>query len=334
MIKYSILIHMSESLDGMAGVNMTAETEFQKSPLEKQKFLTNDEIASIRSQQNQTRTYHLGDTAVHIQFLNKEVKDFKNQEHLDQTVAVLKSKEEGEAFVYERLLVNALIEQARIARRFGLPEKGLYLALKLDSGMLGATTLMDSDGTVNLLQLKKHIDILQRRGATEEQLTTELAGHVFHEAVHLGEDGLDQALLEGKSSLGELTTVTAQLAYYLDSEYTGPHSYDVLKLDPGIKKIQEGRDSTMDYDIVTCVGNEILNQSLREAYPDVRQETRGVNIVEANQQIISKLSDEQRQRLIPVLKKAIAQSADEKVFKRIITELKQDPKQHSLRHDA
>ena len=72
--------------------------------------------------------------------------------------------------------------------------------------------MMSNHGDVYMLTLLRHIDLLREQGATDEEIVIEVAGHVFHEAVHQGEEGLDDALLAGGSALGEVTSIASQLA--------------------------------------------------------------------------------------------------------------------------
>lgn len=163
---------------------------------------------------------------------------------------------------------------------------------------------------------------MKKQGATDEQVMTELAGHIFHEAVHQGEEGLDAALLNGRSSFGEVTTVTAQMAYYLDKGYQGPSSYDSRRMQQGLRKIQDGAGSVRDYDIATYVASQLLLRSLQETYPELFREIMQMNALEACRHIVGKLSYEQRQQLIPSLKNAIARSADEEEYKKITEQLR------------
>lgn len=268
--------------------------------------------------------YQIGDIEASVRGINKGIEDYRNQEHIDQTVALLKSKGYEEKFVFERYIVNALIEQQRIAKRFGLPARAVFTNIKLDPGVPGSTMSMDNDGSIYLLPLKNHIDILKRRGATEDQIITELAGHMFHEAVHEGKNGLDETLLNGRTSIGEITAVTAQIAYYLDKGYHGPTSYDAHRTQTGIDKIQRGVDSLRDYDVATIIGSKLIFQSLRESYPELAKFVSGLDVLDACVYIVSKLSPEEREQLIYTLTKGITRAANEEDCKVIIRNIKQE----------
>lgn len=296
--------------------------------LDRQTPLTINEISQIRSQQKSINgldacVYQLGDSMVSLTRKPIWADAFKDEQEEEQIIGVLKRRQDGEVFTFETLLANALIEQLRIARRFDLPVRGLYLHMNLDYlGASQGTQLMNNWGDINMLPLSRHVDNLRKQGATDEQIIIEFAGHMFHEAVHEGEAGLDEALLNGRTALGEVTSVTAQVAYYLDKGYLGPFPYNSSQLQPAIRKVREGTNSSRDYDIATYVACKLLFHSLLEEYPEYIEETRQMNELEGSKYIVNKLSDEQKQKLVPCLKKAIAQSADEEVFKKILEQTK------------
>lgn len=243
------------------------------------------------------------------------------QKPLEQVTDLMAIKREEESFPYEWYLVNALYEQNSIAESFGLPTDYLLNSLYLD--LNPGTKLTDWTGKVWLNVLKDHIQKLKLKNASHEQLITELAGHIFHEAVHRTEKkGIDVALLNGKPEVGEITTVTAQLAYYLSKGYQGPHSYDTHRIKFGLDKLQKGLMKLDDYDIASAVGWEIVLHSLKGSYPDYESAILGMNMIDACQFIVSHLSSEQRQQLIPTLKSAIARSADEQEDRNVIKQLK------------
>ena len=184
--------------------------------------------------------------------------------------------------------------------------------------------MVNSDGDLDLRLLDGHIRILRQQGATDEQLVTELAGHIFHESVHDGAGNMEEVFLGGRPSFGEITTVTAQLAYYLEKGYKGPTSYNKSMFRNGFKKVQDGGNNSVDYDIATYIGVTLILKSLREAYPELVQEIEGVDPLTACSTIIEKLSEGDRQQLIPSLKKAIADSTDRKVFGDILNQTRQD----------
>jgi hypothetical protein len=288
-------------------------------------LLSIDEISKVRSEKEKlgryrVRKYEVDDTSVSILRPPVLASEIRDDEHKQRILSVLQCQEEGEAECYERFLVNILREQARIAKKFELPEKGLYLSMKLnyiDDGIM-----MDNFGDIYMQTMARQIDSLKKQGATDEEIVTELSGHVFHEAVHQGENGLGEALHEGSFALGEVTTITAQLAYYLEKGYKGPKSYGTSRLKQGLKKIRAGEDSPIDHEIATCVSSELLLKHLKGVYSDISDGTEHMNALDACETIVFRIPSDKRAELIPCLKRAIAESADDAVFKRIVEQLK------------
>jgi hypothetical protein len=199
----------------------------------------------------------------------------------------------------------------------------LYTDFKLNVEDKG-TIIADHEGNLYPRVLDEHVAILKQQGATDEQIVTEFAGHIFHESAHNAEGNMREVLFNGRSPFGEVATVTTQLAYYLDEGYHGPSAYDSNRFRTGHKKIQNGGNSSRDYDIATYIAGRLIFQSLKEAYPDMLAEVEGMDQFTACRTIIEKLSDDERQQLIPTLKKAIANSADEKVFADILERTKHE----------
>jgi hypothetical protein len=202
--------------------------------------------------------------------------------------------------------------------------------MKLDYGyrLDGAKDLMGSMGNIYVLQLIKHIDTLEKMGASEDQIAVELAGHAFHEAVHQGENGLDEALLNKKRPLGEVTSITSQLAYYLMRGYNGPKSYDNSFFEDGIKKIYNGENSVSEHNVATCVSHELLLEQLVAFFPEIADSIESKTSLDACEEIVAKIPQEKRDSLIPALKEAIFQSTDREKFNEVIKKLreKQDGK--------
>ena len=298
------------------------------SALDSETPLTMAEISAARSEQTRDhnfnmRKYKFEDVNVSILRENLYLENFKNSDHEKRVIGVLKNKEEGEIAHNERLLVNVLVEQARIAKKFKIPKKGLYLSMKLDYFCEGDFS-MGSFGDIHVLSLMKHIETLKKRGATENQIIIELAGHVFHEAVHQGEEGLDDALLDGNHALGEVTPITSQLAYYFEKNYRGPRSYDDSFFKRGIEKINDDKDSVTDHDIATCVSAEILLQRLITTYSEIAEEIETDTGFEACEKILDKIPLEKKELLMPCLKEAIKDSTDLERFKAVIEKLKKN----------
>lgn len=322
---------MQEPVENTGYIASVTGPESKTALLDRNTPLSIEEISLIRSEEVikmggwRSRTYQIGDTKLSVTQSPLFIDNFKgDKEHQEQVMTILKDRESGEAYVYERLIVNSLIEQLRIADRFELPQKGLYLHLKLERiGYKNGSMMLSNVGFLYLLPLSRHIDVLRKQGATDDQIIVELAGHIFHEAVHEGTDGLDQALLAGRSAIGELTTVTAQTAYYLDKGYRGPRSYNAQMSKRGLEKIQAGVNLISDYDIVTYLANEFILRSLQETYPVHAKEALGMTVFDACGYIVQQLSSEERQKLLPCLKKAITQSADEDEYHKSIQQLRQ-----------
>jgi len=307
------------------------ESQVEGNLLDRETPLTIEEIASARSENFEISSYggqkyRFGDTEISIlrEFIDKD--KIKNDDHKNQILDVLKSRKQGEIGHYKTLLVNVLAEQARIARKFGTPAEGLYQSMKLDYGYRfgDAKDLMGSFGDIYALQLVKHIETLKKLGANEDEIAIELAGHVFHEAVHQGENGLNGALLNGGRALGEVTYITSQLAYYLEKGYQGPKSYDSSFSKRGIKKIQDGEASISDHDVATSVSHELLLTQLRANYPEIAEGIKTESSFDACEEIVAKISAGQRDQLIACLKRAILESTSEEKFKEVVEKLKKN----------
>ncbi|OGD88827.1 hypothetical protein A3I53_03360 [Candidatus Curtissbacteria bacterium RIFCSPLOWO2_02_FULL_40_13b] len=288
-------------------------------------FLTIEEISAIRSDVVlgilKGKKYQTDDAEVSVVETGIDPDKFQDETDRDEILALFRNKEKGEVYPYERFIVNALLEQPRIARKFGLPRKSLLLDLRSDYLSRG-TSVFDHEGNLHRRVLAKHIEILKNRGATDEQLIIELAGHIFHEAIHDVDGDLEEVLFGGKTSLGEITSVTAQMAYYLEEEYHGPTSYDFRRYQAGLAKIKNGENFTRDYDIATCIAGQLLLRALKESYPESQAE--GEEPIAQCEKIVAGLSTEERQKLIPCLKKAIEQSADENGFNTVVETLRKE----------
>lgn len=290
--------------------------------------LTIEEITKIRSEVTthplshiRGRTYQVAEGTVGI-WPNHPEPNVPNI--LEQMRSLGKLKESREAYTFERILVNALLEQLRISEKFALPKNVLMQDLKLEYLDTG-TRLADARGIINVQVLAQHINTLKMQGATDEQIITELSGHLLHEEIHEANKPLKDTLLEGNSSFFEITTITAQLAYYLEKGYNGPTSYDIRKFKKGLQKIKDGQTSSAgDYDVATCSAATLIRRSLQKSYPTLAEETKDMDSYTACQTIVAKIPSEEKGKLIPSLKKAIAQSADPNEFQAIIRELTED----------
>lgn len=293
--------------------------------LDRKTSLTIEEISKIRTNKHQLsnhpslqrRDYKLGGTEISVinQRIYTDDPEFKkNREKIDD---MTKSKEKGEVYPFERVIVNALFEQASIAKAFNIPTNSSF---KLDfTG--GKTRMMDNHGFVNVLVLREQINSLKRDGATDEQVITEISGHMFHEALHMCAD-MESGLLRGKTPAGEFTSITGQLAYYIAKGYSGPSSYDNDSLAEGVKKVENDNNSIFDYDVATLAAAELILEQLQSTYPEVAGETKSGTALDACETIVAKLSEAEGTRLIPCLREAILQSTSEEIFDEIVNRLK------------
>lgn len=308
------------------------EPRIESSVLDRETLLSIEEIAKARGEEKKTavpeyrmREYDFNDVKVAMLRKRIPVDELEGKEHEEEVVRLLKSKKEQEISVFEELLVNAFIEQTRIAKKFGLPEESVYTSMKLDFRR-AEDMMMDQWGDIFALTLAKHTEILKKMGANDEDIITEVSGHIFHESIHINEGGLGKNLLGGKGPLGEVTSITGQLAYYLEKGYRGPKAYDAKCSLQGQKKAKEGNINNRDYDVATSVSGELLLEQLMASYPEVAEGVEAETSFDVCQEIVAKLSEAERTRLITCLKKAIAQSTDEKKFKEVIGKLKQEYK--------
>lgn len=293
--------------------------------LDNSRILTQEEISSAHSEQligsQKLHTYALPEGSVAAAFIPPDLGRISEEEK-DKIIHFLKARKDGERYRYEALVVNVLFEQLQIAKKFGLSQDSLYTTFRLDVEG-DASMLADHEANLHLRVLDKHVNILMQEGATEDQLVTELSGHIFHESVHNAKGNMADVLFNGNRPVGEITTVTSQMGYYLEKGYTGPRSYDLNRFKNGLKKIQNGESNVLDYDIATCVGISLLLQSLTETYPNLIPDIENMDPFTACESMVTKLSPEDRQRLIPALKKAMANSADKNVLDNKLLEMRQ-----------
>jgi len=286
--------------------------------------LSMDEINSIRTEEkvgNYTRKIYTGpEGVVSTMFIIPNFDKIPPKE-ADEILAFLRARQIGEGYRYEPLIVNSLLEQFQIGQKWGLSNDSLYVNFKLIVDEKGFIVL-DGDANLYLRVLDDHIKVLRQQGVSEEELVTEFAGHIFHESVHNGEGNMRAVLLNGKSPIGEITTVTAQMAFYLDEGYTGYTAYTPSRFRAGLNKIQNGITDGRDYDIATYVGGSLILKSLKEAYPVYVGGLENMDAITASRAIIARLSVDERQTLVPTLKKAIVDSADENVFDDILNRTK------------
>ena len=309
--------------------DVAENVEFQEP---KSEYLTAKEIAEIRSEETSNefglriRKYKNGEDEVALLRRKIYLTDPEYIKNKDKFTPLFAKKEEGEAHFGERILVNTLLEQGNIAEEFGLPRKGLWDSMR-PNFTSDSAPLMTDVGEVNMISLDKHLEVLRERKASEDQIIIELSGHVFHEAVHKGELGLGEALLgKDKRPLGELTPVTAQLAYYISKGYKGPSSYSNKDLIVGHQKIKEsaGFMDYMDYDVVTSVGSEMIFEALATEYPEIAEKAKNMTSMEACEYITTVITPQERERLIPCLKKAIARSADLQEFSTVVDKIREE----------
>lgn len=284
------------------------------------KPLTMEELSAIRTEikigGRIIKSYAAPEGTITTTFLSPDFDKLPDSKKED-ILLFLRSRQNGESYRYEALIVNSLLKQIEIGQKLGLSRESLYRNLKLNVENKG-TTLVDDWGYLYLQTLDDHIAILRQQGVTDDQLITELAGHIFHESLHNSEGNIREVLLNGKSPFGEISTVTAQMAFYLEERYKGPTAYDSRRFKAGLNKIRNGGTSSRDYDIATYVGGKLIYQALIDEYPALLSETENMDPISACQTIVANLSPEERQKLINVLKKAISKSSDEKIFEDLL----------------
>lgn len=288
------------------------------------RFLTAEELAGIRTEtpnpfnQNQMFEYKVEDVSVSCTRLPLDANQIASEAHKESVVKVLQKKQEQEVFAHEAVLVNALLEQQRIADTFAIPHDGVYGAINLDF-ISQSGILFDYAPTAYMQTLDRHVSVMRGKSLSDADIAIELAGHIFHEAVHESSTSLSTALLGGGRSLGELTPVVAQLAYYLERGYRGPSSYDTQAVRTGAEKIVRNggtsSDATaLDYDIVTCVAGELLLDSLNEAFPGRSAMAEGMTSLESCRDIIDGLEPIDRTKLVPALKGTIVRATDHQIL--------------------
>lgn len=296
--------------------------------------LSIEEISKIRSDKHplsghhgtvQVRDYKLGDTEISVgnQRIDPADPEFKKNEK--KVKDMVESKEQGEVYPCERVIVNALFEQANISKVFDLPAESMF---RLDF-VGGKTVMMASSGRINVLVLREQIKSLKKDGASDEQVITEISGHMLHETLHMCSD-MESGFLQGRQSVGEFTSITGQLAYYLLKGYNGPSSYENKTIIDGNKQIDEGNDSVRDYDVATSVSSELLLEHLSAVFPEFAGDIEAETSLDACRAIIAKISPERRGDLVPCLKQAILESTDEERFKEILEKLKSKQSQQSI----
>ncbi len=294
------------------GTSRTASHDEAQSVID-EAYLTTEEISQLRKERNfgdnfKGWAYDIGDETFSLLDRPIKIEKIQNDDHKRDIVELYKRREEGEQEVCETVMVNALRKQTTIAGRFGLPLRGLYTSLKMDYVAPPGGVLMGNFGDLYMATLSKHVDNLRRQGLDELSIATELAGHVFHEAVHQGEDGLDAALLDGRHSVGEVTTIAAQLAYYATEGFFGFTSYTAKNCAKGREKILAGTTNLLDYDIATCIATHLLLEELLTVTPT--EDTNDPNPLTSFQRIAKGFPSGERAKLVPALKKAIARSAN------------------------
>lgn len=287
--------------------------------------LTAEQIAAIHIRENVRygilHRYTSGQDSVSLLFRAPDLSKLSDEEQAE-IASFLSGRENSESYRYELLLVNALLEQLRIAQKFGLTEDSIYRSINLDVVDQGSI-LLDDWGTLYLRALDKSVRFLRQQGVTDDEIITEIAGQIFHESVHNAEGNMSEVLFNGRSPFGEITTVTTQMAYYIDEDYKGSTPYDNRSFRAGLSKAQNGVSNSRDYDIATYVGGTLILGALREAYPRLFSEIKETDPIAVCHAIAERLSPDERETLIPTLKKAIANSADEEVFEEILNQTKQ-----------
>ncbi len=296
----------------------------QENVLEREIPLSIEEISMARSDEvlrkGKRREYNFGDISFSI--LREGMSSEEFDKNKNQLLSIDKKKQEGEIFAYEGLLVNALTEQGRIAEMFGVKREDLWTGVVADYKIKSRAMMSCFGQKVYMLSLDQHIDLLKKEGATDEQIITEISGHMFHESIHEHDFSIYAELLGKKAPLGELSPITAQLAYYLAKGYKGPKGYDTYRCSLGVGEIKAGKNLELNHEIATAVSAELLLEQLKTAYPDIAAGIETKTSLDACEQIVARIPTERRDALIPALKQAILQSTDEEKFKEVVAGFK------------
>jgi hypothetical protein len=224
------------------------------------------------------------------------------------------------------IIVNALLKQRRIAQTFNVPENMIPAGFKIEAGSR-SDMMMNNWGEMYLNTVRTHVERLREKGATDAEIMTELAGHIFHESVHdTSAEGMQQ-MFRGNDTTGEISTVTAQTAYYLSEGYTGPTSYTPDAVPAGAEKIRatSGKFDQRDYDVATCTAGELIHQRLIRAFPAISRSVQTKNSLKAVYEICKQISAEDRPRLLTALREAMADSCDPKMLQDLQLRLKAPP---------
>ncbi len=287
-------------------------------------YISTDKLAEIRkdltvskSPQSRLYEYDLGDG--YKVTLNQTIgfPDNASDKFIAKYRNYVMSKKEGEVFAFETVLVNALRLQVEASKIFKIPFKSMFQGfnIQLDSKSESSNSLIDSWGNINPVILLEHSQAL--KGITDEQLSIELAGHLFHESMHQ----TDEIIFSESGALGEITSVTSQLAFYLYEGYTGPTSYNERRFSIGVKDLKDkDKHSPFDYNIATCVGTELILEQLRETFPDIKSDASNSYLI--NRDICSKVKPEDKEKLALCLRRAMELSNREEVFNGIIRKVK------------
>jgi hypothetical protein len=224
------------------------------------------------------------------------------------------------------IIVNALLQQQRIAIALNAPADMVQTAFKVEWGS-GSDTMMNNWGTMFVSTVRRHVEVLRSQGASDAEIVTELSGHIFHEAVHdTSADGTKQ-MYRGNPSNGEISTITTQTAYYISAGYHGPTSYEPDAVPAGAEKIRKGQGALdrTDYDVATCVAGELIHRRLAKAFPKIAREIQTKNPLEAAHEIAKRVPVEDQPKLLTALREAVADSCDPKELQDLQTRLKAPP---------
>ena len=213
---------------------------------------------------------------------------------------------------YRNLLLNSLIEQKNAAKILGVPREKMSHSLELNYRTEKNWGLMENaQDVVYMQQLQKHVKALRSRGCTDQEIITELAGHIYHEHAH--ENTSLAAEFSGPKFRGdtvEVFSITSQLAYYTGVDYFGPSSYGRAEYARGLQMISGGKGSLRDHEFGTVVGYELLRGRLIEHFPEYANEINGKDAISAIRAIRSRIPPEHSQKLQTALRESIQDSND------------------------
>jgi hypothetical protein len=294
------------------------------------RFLSQEEVHSVRLEREvKSWTYRerfefqVGERAVTLTEAFRSYSNYDPKNHNNpHEVTDLKRERKYDEYI----LVNALAKQDDIAKLFNIPLKALRTRLNLDYLDKNGFMMSSGNNLINMTQFHQHLKALKMgEDVTDHDIVVEFAGHIFHEAVHDIDDLPEaaQTLLNSKTSNGELSSITAQTAYYLAAGYFGPKSYDSMRAQVGLKEIEQGSSNLGSYGLATCLGAELLRRRIIEKIPELGSTEEYSDPITAVQEMCKKIKPENREDLVQALRQGVMDSTDMELIKRVLSEIKE-----------